>query len=80
MTRGTKIRLACAAMVLATGMTALGVGARMGVVHLNAGDMTIVFGGGENGLTMGVASRGCPPECGIDINWRPVAALTATGM
>jgi hypothetical protein len=75
MARGLQIRLACAAALLFTGMSALVVGARLGVVHLNAGDMTIVLGGGDKGLTMDLASRGCPPDCTIDINWRPLAAL-----
>jgi hypothetical protein len=80
MDRALQIRLACAATVLALGMTGLLAGARLGVVHLDAGEMTIVLGGGEEGLTMNVASRGCPPDCDFDINWRPVAALTRTGM
>ena len=72
-------RLACAAALLAFGMTTLVAGARFGVVHLDAGEMTLVFGGGDQGLTMGVASRGCPPDCNFDINWRPLAALTSNG-
>jgi hypothetical protein len=56
-------------------MSSLIVGARLGVVHLNAGDMTIVLGAGEEGMTMGLASRGCPPDCSFDINWRPLVAL-----
>jgi hypothetical protein len=79
MARDLQIRLACAAALLAFGLSGLIVGTRFGVVHLNAGDMTLVFGPGENGLTMGMASRGCPPNCGFDINWRPVAALSRTG-
>ncbi len=50
------------------------------MVHLNAGDMTIVFGNGDQGVTMALASRGCPPDCTFDINWRPLAALSATGL
>jgi hypothetical protein len=62
-------------------MFGLVVGARLGVVHLEAGEMTLVFGGGDQGLTMGVASRGCPPNnCSINIDWRPTASLTATGL
>lgn len=80
MARELQIRLACAAALLVFGMTGLIVGARLGVVHLNAGEMTLVFGGGEQGLTMGVASRGCPPHCNFDIDWRPTASLTATGL
>ena len=83
MARGYKftslqIRLACAAAVLALGMTTLLAGARLGVVHLNAGEMQIVFGGGEKGLTLAMASRGCPPDCNFAINWRPATVRTAT--
>lgn len=80
MARGFQIRLACAAALLVFGMTGLVAGARFGVVHLNAGEMTLVFGGGDQGLTMGVASRGCPPHCNFDIDWRPMASLTTTGL
>jgi len=80
MARALQIRLACAAALLAVGMTGLLVGARFGVVHLEAGEMTLVFGGGEQGLTMGVASRGCPPHCNFNVDWRPMASLTATGL
>lgn len=80
MDRALKIRLVCAAALLATGMSGLIVGARLGVVHLEAGEMTLVFGGGDRGLTMGVASRGCPPNCSINIDWRPTASLTSTGL
>jgi hypothetical protein len=80
MARGLQIRLACAAALLAAGMSVLVAGARLGVVHLNAGDMTIVLGSGDQGMTMGLASRGCPPDCTFDINWRPLAALNGTGL
>lgn len=80
MARGLQIRLACAAVLLATGMTALILGARLGVVQLNAGEMTLVFGGGDEGLTMGVASRTCPPQCTFNVDWRPMASMTATGL
>lgn len=80
MARGLQIRLACAAALLAFGMTALLAGARLGVVHLDAGDVRIAFGGGEQGLTLDMASRGCPPDCDFGINWRPVAALNVTGL
>ncbi len=75
-----QVRLACAAALLAFGMTALVAGARLGVVHLEAGEMTLVFGGGEQGLQVDMASRGCPPDCKFAIDWRPLAALTATGL
>ncbi|MEQ1610870.1 MAG: hypothetical protein ABL956_18180 [Hyphomonadaceae bacterium] len=61
-------------------MTALILGARLGVVQLNAGEMTLVFGGGDEGLTMGVASRTCPPQCTFNVDWRPIASMTATGL
>ena len=80
MARDLQIRLACAAALLVTSMAGLYAGARLGVVHLEAGEMTLVFGGGEEGLTMGVASRGCPPHCNFNIDWRPTASLTATGL
>jgi hypothetical protein len=75
-----QVRLACAAALLAFGMTALVAGARLGVVHLNAGEMTLVFGGGEQGLQVDMASRGCPPDCNFAIDWRPLAQLTTTGL
>lgn len=75
-----QIRLASAAALLALGMTTLLAGARLGVVHLDAGEMTLVFGGGEEGLQVDMASRGCPPDCNFAIDWRPMAALTATGL
>lgn len=78
--RPLQVKLACAAALLAFGMTALLAGARLGVVHLDAGEMTLVFGGGEQGLTLDMASRGCPPECNFAIDWRPLTALTATGL
>ena len=76
MARSLQIRLACAAALLAAGMSILAVGARLGVVHLNAGDMTIVFGNSDQGMKLALASRGCPPDCTFDINWRPLATLT----
>ncbi len=80
MARGLQIRLACAATLLCLSFAGLFAGTRFGVVHLNAGDMTFVFGPGEKGITMGMAARGCPPDCGFDINWRPLGTLqTGTG-
>lgn len=75
-----QVRLACAAALLVTGMTGLAIAARFGAVHLDAGEMTIVFGGGDEGLTFDMASRGCPPECDFGINWRPAAPLAGTGL
>lgn len=80
MARGLHIRLACAAALLVTGIAGLAIASRFGAVHVDAGEMTIVFGGGEQGLTLDVAARGCPPECNFGINWRPVAALNLTGL
>ncbi len=73
MARDLKPRLAWAGGVLAVGMITLMAGAEMGVVHLNAGDMKIVFGRGAEGLRMDIATRTCPPNCGFDVNWRPLA-------
>jgi hypothetical protein len=75
MARDLQIKLACAAALLAFGLIGLAVGTRFGIVHLNAGDMSFVFGPSENGLTLGMVPRGCPPNCGFDINWQPLAAL-----
>ena len=77
MARGLQIRLVCAAALLAFGLVGLAVGTRFGIIHLNAGEMSFVFGPAENGLTMAMTPRGCPPNCGFDINWRPLAALHA---
>lgn len=76
---GLQIRLACAAILLTFAMCALAVGSRFGVVHLNAGEMTFVFAPSEDGLSMGMAARGCPPHCGFDVAWRPLAANTGAG-
>ena len=68
-----KIRLALASGLVATSLAVLAIGAQMGVVHVNAGDMKLVFGRGESGLTMDIAARTCPPHCSFDIGWRPLA-------
>ena len=68
-----KTRLAMAGAVLAVGLFSVFAAAQMGVVHLGAGEMGISLGKGEEGLTMNIDSRSCPPNCGIDINWRPLA-------
>jgi hypothetical protein len=73
MPRDLQIKLACSAALLAAGMTALTVGAELGVVHLNAGDMKIVLGKGDGRLTMDIGARTCPPNCGFDVVWRPLA-------
>ncbi len=77
MARHLQIKLACAAALLAFGMAALTAGAQLGVVHLNAGDMTIVLGPGDGSLTVDIAARTCPPNCGFDIAWRPLAGASA---
>jgi hypothetical protein len=73
-------RIACAAALLVAGLAALTAATRFGAVHLDAGEMTIVFGGSEDGLTFDVASRGCPPDCDFGINWRPSVTLKGTGL
>ena len=78
MPRHLQIKLACSAALLAFGMAALTAGARLGVVHLNAGDMTIVLGPSDGRLTMDIAARSCPPDCGFEIDWRPLADQRAT--
>jgi hypothetical protein len=77
MTRDLKIKLACAGMLLTVGMSTVMLGAQIGAVHLDAGDMKIVFGRGDDGLTMDIASRTCPPNCDFEIAWRPLASLNA---
>ena len=78
MPRHLQIKLVSSAALLAFGMAALTAGAQLGAVHLNAGDMQIVFGRTDSGLTMDIAARTCPPNCGIDIAWRPLADQRAT--
>lgn len=77
---GLAARLAWAGGLLAVGLSTAVMGAQIGVVHVNAGEMRIVMGKSEGGFIMNVAGRNCPPDCGFDINWRPLAeALTRTG-
>jgi hypothetical protein len=56
-------------------MAVIMVGAQLGVVHLNAGDMKIVFGRSETGLSVDIGARHCPPHCNVDIAWRPMALI-----
>jgi hypothetical protein len=77
MPRHLQIKLACSAALLAVGMGGLTTAAQLGVVHLNAGDMTIVLGPSDGRLTMDIAARTCPPNCGFDIAWRPLADARA---
>jgi hypothetical protein len=70
---GLGMRLAWSGGLLAIGLAAVAVGAQIGVVHVNAGDMKIVLGKSPSGFTMDIAARNCPPNCGFDINWRPLA-------
>jgi hypothetical protein len=65
-------RLALSAALLGVALAGLGTAAHLGAVDLGAGDMRIVFGRGESGLTMDIGARKCPPHCGVDINWRPL--------
>jgi hypothetical protein len=77
---GLGMRLAWAGGLLAVGLTSVVMGAQIGVVHVNAGEMKIVMGKSESGFVMDIAGRNCPPDCGFDINWRPLAgALARTG-
>jgi hypothetical protein len=68
----TTTRLALSAALLTAAMTGLAGAAHLGAVDLGAGDMRIVFGRGESGLTMEIGARTCPPHCGVDINWKPL--------
>lgn len=72
MAQNLKFRLTVASFVLATGLAAATIAAQLGVVHVGAGEMKIVMGKGEEGLTMDISARTCPPNCGIDIGWRPL--------
>jgi hypothetical protein len=77
---GLGTRLAWAGGLLAIGLTSAVAGAQIGVVHVNAGEMKIVMGKSESGFIMDIAGRNCPPDCGFDINWRPLTkALTGAG-
>jgi len=80
MARELQIRLAWAGGLLAIGMTAVAVGAQLGNVHVNVGDIEIVFGRGADGFTMDVAIRACPLNCGFDIDWRPLTRSGAAGL
>ncbi len=70
---GIDARLIIAGGVLAVGMLGMMLAADSGVVDLGAGDMKIVLAKGERGITMDIAPRTCPPHCGIDLSWRPLA-------
>jgi hypothetical protein len=67
-----RARLAMAGVVLAVGLASAFAAAEIGVVHLGAGEMGISLGKGEEGLTMNIDARSCPPNCGVDVNWRPL--------
>lgn len=71
--RHLRVRLAMAGGLVTAGVAVLAIGAQLGVVHVNAGDMKIALGRGESGLTMNIAARTCPPHCSFDIGWRPLA-------
>jgi hypothetical protein len=36
------------------------------------------MGPNDGRLTMDIAARTCPPNCGIDIDWRPLAEARAS--
>jgi hypothetical protein len=67
---GLGTKMAMAGGMLAAGLAMMAAAAQIGAVHLGAGDMQIVLGKGEQGMTMDIAARTCPPHCGFDINWR----------
>lgn len=73
MARDLRNKLAIAATVLAAMMAAVIVAAQLGVLKVGAGDMNIVVGKGEAGLTMDIVARSCPPNCGFNIDFRPLA-------
>ena len=77
---GLAARLVWAGGLLSCALAAVVAGAQIGVVHVNAGEMKIVMGKSESGFVMDIAGRNCPPDCGFDINWRPLAgALVGAG-
>ena len=73
MTTNLKYRLIAAGFVLAAGLAAALTAASMGVVHVGAGETKIVLGRGEHGLDLNIAARTCPPQCGVDFDWRPLS-------
>ncbi len=73
MAQGLQYRLVIAGVVLASAIAGGVAGAQLGVVHIGAGETKIVLGKGEEGLVMDILARSCPPNCGIDIGWRPLA-------
>jgi hypothetical protein len=73
MARDLRNKVAIAAAVLVTTVTAIMLAAQLGVLELRAGDMNIVMAKGQEGLTMDILYRTCPPNCGVDVNWRPLA-------
>lgn len=68
-----KAKLSMAAGMLAVGVICIITAAQIGTVHVNAGDIKVVMGKGHDGFTMDIVSRTCPPNCGFDIDWRPLA-------
>jgi hypothetical protein len=66
-------KLGLAALMLGAGLICIVAAAEIGEVHLNAGDIKVVMGRGDDGFTMDIVSRTCPPNCGFDVNWRPLA-------
>jgi hypothetical protein len=73
MARDLRNKMAIAATVLIAMMAAVFLAAQLGVLRLGAGDMNITVGKGEQGLTMDIAYRTCPPNCGFNVDFRPLA-------
>lgn len=71
MTMPVKLMLAFALLcaLLLTSLSA----ARMGPVEVGAGEVSILLSAAENGLALDIGARSCPPQCGFEVNWRPLA-------
>jgi hypothetical protein len=65
-------RLAASGGVLAIMLLSLAGAASLGTVHIGAGDIKFVLDKGDTGLRLDMATRTCPPTCGVDIAWRPI--------
>lgn len=72
MQRDLNLRLLVAGLILLAMVVTIASAAQIGVVHVGAGDMRIALGKGDTGFVMDIASRHCPPNCGIDFDWRPL--------
>jgi hypothetical protein len=69
------LRLVWAGALIAAGLAATVSGAHTGDLRVGAGDVAILIGKGETGLTLAINKRTCPPHCGVDFAWRPSARL-----